>query len=114
MIRNNWDYWDEGHEREKKLSFKVYKEDKFLLNYDAISLEDANFYLNSRLNRREYLTMMPLLYAVKTLRVKELEQESHFIDMTIGEVIREYPNKPQNELRKIIEKNIEWWKLKNK
>ena len=113
-IRNNWDYWDEGHEREKKLSFKVYKEDKFLLNYDAISLEDANFYLNSRLNRREYLTMMPLLYAVKTLRVKELEQESHFIDMTIGEVIREYPNKPQNELRKIIEKNIDWWKLKNK
>ena len=92
-IRNLWDYWDDAHERKNKLSYKIYPDDGFILNYDKISLEDIEFYLTSRVNRRHYLSMMPLLISVKKLLLNELEWEKHFVRMILDEAMREFGDK---------------------
>lgn len=112
-IRNNWDYWDDGHERKNKIAFKIYADDKFILNYDAISLDDINFYINSRVNRRHYLYLMPLLGTVRDLLLKEIEWEKHFVRMVLDESIREFgekASKHEAEIETAVWGFIKKWK----
>jgi hypothetical protein len=109
-IYNLWDRYSESHDRKNRLSFKIFPDDKFLINFDKVSLEDIDFYLNSRVNRRHYLKMMPLLYKIKQLKIEEKEAEKDFIIMIKGELMKSY----KGDHESIIIKGINWWKLKNK
>lgn len=112
-VRNWWDYWDEGHTRKNRLSFKIYpRSDKNIINYDAIDMDDVNFYLYDRRNRREYLSMMPILWSIKQRREIELQQETEFIKGLIEDMKRK-GEKISNPKDQILEA-IEWWKTKNK
>ena len=128
-IYNWWDRDFEPHERKNRLSFKIVPtEDKNLLNYDGLKLDDVEYYLNSRVNRRilsrgfdnpidrnqktykrsDYLRMMPILYNVKKMILKEQAREKEFIRL----VLDRYSAQGVKE-QEVLEA-IEWWKLKNK
>jgi len=109
-VYNLWDRWSDAHDRKNRLSFKIYPNDKFLINFDKVNNDDIEFYLNSRVNRRHYLKMMPLLYKIKQLKIEEKEAEKDFIIMIKGELIKSY----KGDHESIIIKGINWWKLKNK
>lgn len=111
-VRNWWDRYDDGHERKNRLRYQIFKEDKDVLNYDALSLEDVEFYLNSRVNRRHYLKMMPLLWQIKQARIEELKWEKAFVQMMQDELAREL--KVNSIVSDKILEQIEWYKLKNK
>ncbi len=82
-----------------------------MLNYDAMSFEDIDFYLNSRLNRRHYLSMMPLLHQIKKQRLEELKWESSFVQMMVGQVSKKISG---IDVEANVWECINWWKLKNK
>ena len=98
-------------ERKNRISWLFSKDEHEVLNYDMISLEDIEFYLNSRADRPNYLDMLPILKFLKKQRLEEIEWEKSFVKMMIGELL------PQvkidiDSLEKIIWEAIDWWKYK--
>lgn len=111
-VRNWWNVYDDGHKRKNRLSYKIYDDDKFILNYDLISLDDIEYYLYDRKNRKDYLQRMPLLNELKNRRLDELKKENEFIRGLIDEMKRK--NVKISDPKQQIYSTIEWWKLKNK
>lgn len=110
---NNW--WDRDfipHERKHNISYLINpKRDKFYLNFDAVTTKDIDYYLDSRLDRREYLKMMPMLWEVRKQKQKEEEEEHDFLLM----VIAPFSGKATQEvLLDAAREDMLWWKLKNK
>lgn len=104
-------YWGEGdHERKKSIPFYIYEHDNFFLNYDLISLEDVEYYINSRLDRENYLHMIPALWGIRKRRLKEIEWEKGFVDNL--KLRLDFEDK--KKLGEIILKAIDWWKYKVK
>lgn len=101
----------DSHERKNKIRFAIYDDDDFVLNYDQIDLDDINFYLTSRVDRPNYLEMMPLLESIKSMLISEKEKEDEFIKFVTG---RNSKLADESELRKQITSAIDWWKFKNK
>ena len=99
------DWWRET-ERKNRIAFKVYTDEREVLNYDALDLETVEYYLNNRVNRTDYLDVMPMLESVHEKLVEETELEKSFIMMLKGAV--------PNVSEELIKETIKWWKLKNK
>lgn len=105
------EYWSWGkrdQERKNKTGFKLYKDDDFVLNYDLIDLDDVEFYLNSRIDRPNYLSMLPVLRKIKAIRLEELKWEQDFVRMVSEEFIRDGKNVSEKQ----VWDAVEWWKNK--
>ncbi len=111
-VRNNWDYYDDGHERKNQLSYKIFETDSNVLNFDAITMDDINYYLFERRHRVEYLHMMPVLYNIKVLKEQEAAKELEFVKGLVEDMKRKHQK--LSDPRKEIWEAIEWYKLKNK
>ncbi len=103
----------DSHERKNRIAFRIFKKDDFILNYDQISLDDINYYLQDRASRKYYLNMMPLLRTMKKWRLEEIENEKYFAKLVLGQLMTLYPKLPESTLTKSIDELIEWWKFKN-
>ncbi len=112
-VYGGWGSYD-SHERKNRISWKIYQSDGFVLNYDQISLEDIEFYLQNRADRENYLAMMPLLRTLKKWRLAEIENEKHFVTMVIQQVTAATLKKPIVDLENKVWGAVEWWKFKNK
>lgn len=109
--RTGWNDWDD---RKNKVRFRIYPDDGFLMNYDQLDLKDVEFYLNSRVDRPNYLDMMPLLLKIKAERLKEFAQEKEFIKFIIARNIDSIPGCTENDVRKRVIVSLVWYKYKNK
>lgn len=89
--------------RRNRTPFWLTEGDKFFINYEHVSLEEIEFYLNDRVNRRNYLRMMPVLRGMKKSRLEELEWEKAFVRLLQSKI-----KQPHSE--KLIWEGIEWWK----
>lgn len=109
-VHGGWGkYWETG-ERKKRIRFTIHKSDIQVLNYDQIDLDDIDFYLTSRVDRHNYLSMMPILIRIKEQRLKELELEKSFVKMVTD---RNSKDKDPIVVEKIVWELVEWWKYKN-
>jgi len=97
--KNNWD----EHKRKKSIPFYLYRDDWCVLNYDLITIDDIDYYINNRYDRRNYLEMLPILHGIKKQRLKELEWEKGFVDNLKVKLKCD---------EKIIWETIDWWKKK--
>lgn len=105
-----WDRW-ETHERKVRARFKIYPGDEFVMNYDQISLDDIEFYLHSRVDRPNYLWMMPLLKKIKKHLLEEKALEEQFIRLVFDtSPILCYT---EEEQYRRIRESVDWWKFKN-
>ena len=100
-----WVYsWTDGFgDRKNRMGYKIEKDDKFILNYDLIDLADIDFYLNNRIDRPNYLTMMPLLREMKRQRLEEMFREKEFARALAFEC---------GVTEGVILAAVEWWKMK--
>ena len=98
----NWNFWD-THGRKNKAYFKLTRRDWFVLNYDLIDLEKIEYYIHSRVDRSEYLEMLPVLYEMKKMRIKEIAWEKEFVKAMAIELKCD---------EKEIWKTVDWWKHK--
>lgn len=103
------------HTRKNNLRFKIKPQgDRYIFNYDQISLADIDFYLSSRIDRREYAYMMPILRTWKKHRLEELKWEKEFVEFVKRRVKQKKLTPKVNvDLDKIIWAAIDWWKHKN-
>jgi hypothetical protein len=111
--RHGWNDW-EGHKRKNKISYKIYKDDNFVFNYDALPFEDIDFYLESRVDRPNYLEMVPTLADLKKFRMEELEWEKMFVELTKNEVKKALRLKDlfDTDILLTVWEAVEWWKRK--
>lgn len=100
-VRNGWSDW-EGHERKNCVSFMIKPLSDNLLNYDMVSLDDIEFYLYNRTDRRNYAGMLPILLKVKEMILADLKWEADFVELAS----REFGGKH----KEVIWDCIKWWK----
>lgn len=93
----------ESHTRKRGISFRIHRDDNCVLNYDQMSVEDIDFYINSRVDRAHYIDMLPLLWTIRRSLVEEQKYEDHLIELLSKKFSR-------NKIRQAID----WWKFKNK
>lgn len=103
----------EPHDRKKRIGWKIYSDDKFVLNYDRISMEDIDFYLTSRVDRPNYLDMMPVLVKLKEMMLAEQAKEAPFIQMLVGSIGQKSEGLSIEEIQARVIKCVDWWKHKN-
>ena len=93
----------EGHKRINRKG--VWFDRTQLLNIDNIAFDDIRYYLNNRLYRKDYLTMMPFLKRAYWYKKREAEYEEPFIKLVMGKT---------GAGRETVKEAVKWWKLKNK
>lgn len=107
--KGNW-LKDSGYSKRKKSTpFYVYIDDDFIINYELITIEDIDYYVNDRINRQHYMDMMPVLKGIRERLVSEKKMENEFIKMVKGSLLRESDTKVTD---KDILEAIAWWKTK--
>lgn len=87
----------------RRVSYMVKPSDSFVLNYDQISLEDVEFYLKNRVDRPNYLEMMPVLRTIRKERLEEVRIEREFAK-TMAHTCKV-------EIEAVLQA-VEWWKMK--
>jgi len=108
--RETWYRYDE---RKNKVRFEIYQDDDFVLHWDRLSLEDIDFYLESRVDRPNYLDMMPVLVSTKALIHEEQAKEAPFIQMLVGGIMKEQTALSMDEIKTRVIRCVHWWKWKN-
>ena len=93
------------HKRMKGIGFDFSSCDSMILNYDQISVDDIEYYLDSRLDRRNYLKMLPILREIRKRLLEEQAFEAEFVKLVAGR---------QDVGEQIVRAAIDWWKYKNK
>ena len=99
-------YWGSTKERERRTSFWLYEDrsDK-ILNYDLLTADDIEHYLDSRFERRHYTEVLPILYkAYREFRAEEAEEQR-----IVGHMSRLWGIEPER-----LAEPIQWWKTRNK
>jgi len=93
-----------GEDIPRRMSFLIYRSMSNLLNYDRVSLEDLNFYIYTRTERKNFLDMLPVLVEMRKERLKEIEDEKGFVHLMSQKV---------SVSEEKIWEAIDWWKNKN-
>lgn len=97
--------------RKVNLTFIVKPDkDKEIINYDALLLEDVDFYINSRVDRVNYLHMMPVLWGLRSRLAAEKEWEKHFVRGLHDKITTDVPKLSGYQFEAEIWEAIEWWK----
>lgn len=106
--------FDDGaykRDRQVPLTWLIYPHDSFILNYDRISLDDVEFYINDRSTRKDYVKALPLLWTIKKKLLEELEWEKKFVTFTEIEIKNETGIDSSIDLKPYIWKAIDWYKF---
>lgn len=99
--------WVSGHQRMTRIGFRYFRDE--VIDVDAISFEDIDYYLKSRVDRPDYISMLPLLARLWKWKKKEHEEETPFSMLIASKAEIDWS---ENEER--IRSVIHWWKTKNR
>lgn len=90
-------------ERTQRIRCFVRRDDWFILNYDRISLEDVQYYISNRAERKDYLQVLPTLYGIRAERLKERQYEQPFVTLIANDL---------NCEESAVWTAVDWWKYK--
>ena len=74
-------------ERKNRESIQVNIDSTNIINYDDTSLEDVEYYLNSRLHRSQYYTFVKLMKAFKKQYLADKKSEDEYVQMMVGQIM---------------------------
>lgn len=97
--------WD-SDERKRRVPCWLYLDE--VINFDAITIEECDYYQQNRLERKDYLSILPILHYMKKMKVEEQTMEKEFVRFIAGQL--DWSEDRNSE----IQEAINWWKLKNK
>jgi hypothetical protein len=97
------DWRVESHSRKRRIPFQMYSDE--MLNFDAVTAEDCEYYMHNRNERRHYLRLMPTLHWLRKAKLEERALEVEFVKLIQA---RGWWSDAE------VWKAISWWKLKNK
>ena len=99
--------WITGHQRMARIGFRYFRNE--VIDVDAITFEDITYYLESRLDRPDYVFMLPLLARLWKWKKKEHNEETPFAMLLSSKAGLSWP-----EDEKRARETIHWWKTKNR
>ena len=99
--------WITGHERMARIGFRFFRNE--VIDVDAVTFEDITYYLESRIDRRDYVFMLPLLARLWKWKKKEHEEETPFAMLLSSKAGLSWS---EDEPR--VRAAIHWWKTKNR
>ena len=97
----------EYRQRKKRVSWEF--DPRYVLNYDAVSIEELQGYLEDRTLRTEFASMIPILVEMRRHKVDEQKDEEAFKTLLSDTILRQ-SGKAVPE--KTIEEAVAWWKGK--
>lgn len=107
-----WDGW-ESAPYQKRASCVVESSDKFILSFDAATVEEMEFYLRNRLDRQEYTYLFPALKLAIRMKRAEAEAEAPFRLLLAGEIAKAH-GVSVAEAESTVPELVNWWKFKNR
>lgn len=103
--RSGYDW--EGHERKRSVAWKY--EPSHVLNYDDVSAEELQAYLEDRTLRKEFANMIPTLKHMLDFKRKEQRDEKAFKELMTATILKE-TGKTVTDSE--LDATIAWWKEK--
>lgn len=108
-------YTGESRERGTNITMTINpEEDNFIINYDALLLEDIEYYMENRIDRPNYLSMIPILRGLKKRLIDEKMQEEIFVNILAGNLKVEYEQlrniDNEGEIETLVWEAVKWWK----
>lgn len=116
LYKRDRDIWsfDEGyHPARQRASCVVKTDDRFILAYDAATLDEMEYYLRSRQDRQAYVHMFPVLKAAIRMKRQEAEQEAPFLLLLAGQIVERYGVDFETATAAVPDL-VEWYKFKNR
>lgn len=111
-VYHGWgDY--QGKDPTRRAACKISRNDNFILNFDAATVKDIKYYMNSRMHRHNYQTMLPILFQALKAKEKEAATEKPFHKLLVGEIMKVH-GVSVHLAESMIEELVSWWKFKNK
>ncbi len=106
--------WRGGsHEPKVRARCWVAKDDGFVLNFDAATLDRLEYYQTHKLSREFYAKMLPILQIAVRLKREEQATEAPFRLMLIGQIMQRF-GVGNEEAEAKVDELIKWWKFKNR
>jgi hypothetical protein len=102
-----------SHNPVNRASCWVEKGDNFFLNFDAVELQDLEYYATHRQSRHLYRDMIKLLEESIKLKKKETADEEPFRNLLVGEMMKNYSVSFEDAAER-VPALIRWWKFKNR
>ena len=101
--KSDWEY------RERKNRVSWWFDMKYVINYDAVTLDELTGYLEDRTVRSEFASMLPLLKRVLVYKKKEMQEEDLFKRLLVSDIRKETGSEPSPEA---VDSAVAWWKEK--
>lgn len=101
------EFWEKNQGKRNKVTCLLLDYDNFI-NYDALDLDELEYYLTNRVYRTQYLSIVPILLKAREELREEKRQEEAFRDLLINNSVRKDITPAE------VDEAITWWKLKNK
>ena len=103
--------WDrsEYEERERKNRVAWQYQMDYVLNYDAVTLEELQGYLEDRTLRTDFASMIPVLVKMKLFKLQEARDETAFKELLSEDIRKETGKAPSSAS---IDEAVSWWKSK--
>lgn len=97
---------------ERRASCVVKTSDDWVIAYDLASINDLEYYLNSRENRSShFLSMVPVIQAALDAKKAEADQEAPFRGLLTSHLIK--LGADSDEAPALVENLVHWWKIAN-
>ena len=97
----------EYRQRKQRVSWEF--DPCYVLNYDAVSIEELQGYLEDRTLRTEFASMIPILVEMRRHKVAEQKDEEAFKTLLSDTILRE---SDMSVTGKAMDEAIAWWKEK--
>lgn len=109
IIHKSRESYNNDEQKQTRATWNFSEYDEWI-NYDECTLEDIQYYLNSRYEREKYMSVFPILFQIESQLLIDKKFEDAFKEMIHGHLLSLGKDV---ELSKIGDA-ISWWKLKNK
>jgi hypothetical protein len=101
-----YDEYEGFRPRKRRVSYRFFPDEA--INFDRITVEECDYYIKNRLERKHYRDILPVLYYVRRCKEREQAQEDNFVSFMAGRMSLDERRLPA------LREAIAWWKLKNK
>lgn len=110
-----WGQW----EYKTRASCAIERGDWWILPFDLVTVPEMEAYLDARLDRHEYASMIPLLKSTIAAKLAEAEAEAPFRLLLVGEIRKRailtgHVDVTVEEIEAELQELIDWWKLSNR
>lgn len=95
-----------------RASCVIYPDDKYILPFDLVTVDEMRTYLDARLERHAYEDMFPLLKKAIALKEAEVEAEAPMRQLVVGALLAAGASHTDAELA--MPDLVDWWKLANR